>query len=163
MPLSPILRILCLAAMIGGGTIPGRAANPDIPNFWDTKERLNKPDISELQRVRFLTTVDFPPFNFLDTSGRLSGFHVDLARAICRKLEIIDKCQIQGLPWAELQPALQKREGEAIIAGIAVTAENRTRFAFSRPYLQFPARFVTPKAKALTEPLSQKLKGERVG
>lgn len=151
--------VLALAAIAA----PCRAADPAIPNFWDTKERLAKPDISELQRVRFLTTVDFPPFNFLDTSGRLSGFHVDLARAICRKLEIVDKCQIQALPWGELQPALQKREGEAIIAGIAVTEENRTSFAFSRPYLQFPARFITPKAKALTEPLSQKLKGERVG
>ena len=115
--------VLALAAVAA----PCRAADPAIPNFWDTKERLAKPDISELQRVRFLTTVDFPPFNFLDTSGRLSGFHVDLARAICRKLEIVDKCQIQALPWGELQPALQKREGEAIIAGIAVTEENRAK------------------------------------
>ena len=96
---------------------PARAAEPAIPNFWDTKERLPKPDISELPRIRFLTTVDFPPFNFLDSSGRLTGFHVDLARAICRELEIVDKCQIQALPWAELQDALQKKEGEAIIAG----------------------------------------------
>ena len=74
--------VLALAAIAA----PCRAADPAIPNFWDARERLAKPDISELQRVRFLTTVDFPPFNFLDTSGRLSGFHVDLARAICRKL-----------------------------------------------------------------------------
>ena len=78
-------------------------------------------------------------------------------------LEIIDKCQIQALPWGELQGALQKKEGEAIIAGLAVTDENRAKFAFSRPYLQFPARFITPKVKSLTEPLVEKLKGERVG
>ena len=62
-----------------------------------------------------------------------------------------------------MQDALQKKEGEAIIAGIAVTDENRAKFAFSRPYLQFPARFIMPKAKSLTEPLVEKLKGERVG
>ncbi|MDW6025309.1 transporter substrate-binding domain-containing protein [Mesorhizobium sp. BAC0120] len=116
-----------------------------------------------MQRVRFLTTVDFPPFNFLDSSGRLSGFHIDLARAICRELEMIAKCQIQALPWGELEGALQKKEGEAIIAGLSVTEASRAKYAFTRSYLQFPARFVTTKAKALAEPLSEKLRGEPVG
>ena len=157
-----LLFSLCLSA-IALAPAPVDAAEPTIPNFWDAKERLPKPDISDLPRIRFLTTVDFPPFNFLDSSGRLTGLHVDLARAICRVLEIVDRCQIQALPWGELQGALQKKEGEAIIAGIAVTDENRAKFAFSRPYLQFPARFITPKAKSLTEPLVEKLKDERVG
>ena len=157
-----LLFLLCLSA-IALSSFPARAAEPAIPNFWDAKERLPKPDISELPRLRFLTTVDFPPFNFLDSSGRLTGFHVDLARAICRVLEITDKCQIQALPWGELQGALQNKEGEAIIAGLAVTDQNRAKFAFTRPYLQFPARFITPKVKSLTEPLVEKLKGERVG
>jgi polar amino acid transport system substrate-binding protein len=138
-------------------------AEPAIPDFWDAKERLAKPDISDLQRLRFLTTVDFPPFNFIDSNGRLSGFHVDLARAICQKLAIVAKCQIQALPWNELEGALRNKDGEAIIAGVAVTQENRTKYAFTRSYLKFPARFVTQKAKALTEPLAGKLKGEQVG
>ncbi len=95
-----------------------------MPVLWDAKERLPKPDLSALPRLRFLTTTDFPPFNFLDGAGRLSGFHVDLARAICAELGIADKCQIQALPWGELDDALQKGEGEAIIAGIAATPEN---------------------------------------
>jgi polar amino acid transport system substrate-binding protein len=140
-----------------------RAAEPAIPNFWDTKERMAKPDISDLPRIRFLTTVDFPPFNFIDSSGRLSGFHVDLARAICRELEITARCQIQALPWNELDAALAKKESEAIIAGIAVTAENRTKYVFTRSYLQFPGRFVTPKTKSLNEPLHEKLKGKPIG
>src|SRR5262245_29829699 len=127
MALQRILRLACLAAIIGGTSVPGRTANPEIPNFWDTKERLAKPDLSELQRLRFLTTVDFPPFNFIDSSGRLSGFHVDLARAICRELQIVAKCQIQALPWAELEGTLGRKDGEAIIAGIAVSADNRDK------------------------------------
>ncbi|TIT46268.1 MAG: transporter substrate-binding domain-containing protein, partial [Mesorhizobium sp.] len=77
-----------------------RAAEPQVPVLWDAKERLPKPDLSALPRLRFLTTTDFPPFNFLDGAGRLSGFHVDLARAICAELGIAEKCQIQALPWA---------------------------------------------------------------
>ncbi|MER9600811.1 transporter substrate-binding domain-containing protein [Mesorhizobium sp. M0243] len=140
-----------------------RAAAPQVPMLWDAKERLPKPDLSTLPRLRFLTTTDFPPFNFLDGAGKLSGFHIDLARAICAELGIVEKCQIQALPWAELEGALRKDEGEAIIAGIAATPESRTTYAFSRSYLQFPARFIMPKSKALTEPVFDKLHGKRVG
>jgi polar amino acid transport system substrate-binding protein len=139
------------------------AQAPQVPIFWDAKERLPKPDLSALPRLRFLTTTDFPPFNFLDGSGRLSGFHVDLARAICAELGIADKCQIEALPWAELEGALEKGEGEAIIAGLAATKETRAKYVFSRPYLQFPARFIVPKAKSLAEPLYERLQGRPVG
>ena len=148
-----------LAALLG----PARAAEPQVPVLWDSKERLPKPDLSTLPRLRFLTTTDFPPFNFIDKSGRLSGFHIDLARAICAELGIAEKCQIQALPWAELSDALNKGEGEALIAGLPATAESRETYAFSRPYLQLPARFIMRKAQAVTEPMVDKISGKRVG
>lgn len=150
---------LALAAMHGAA----KAAEPQVPILWDSKERLPRPELSALPRLRFLTTTDFPPFNFIDKSGRLSGFHVDLARAICAELGIADKCQIQALPWDELDSALSRGDGEALIAGVPATAEGREKYAFSRPYLQFPARFVMRKAQAVTEPLADKLTGKRVG
>lgn len=140
-----------------------RAAGPQVPVLWDAKERLPKPDLSALPRLRFLTTTDFPPFNFLDVAGRLSGFHIDLARAICAELDIAEKCQIQALPWGELEGALQKGEGEAIIAGIAATSESRSKYAFSRSYLQFPARFIMLKTKAFAEPIFDRLRSKRIG
>ncbi|MER9640858.1 transporter substrate-binding domain-containing protein [Mesorhizobium sp. M0239] len=158
-------RSFAFAMLIGLLSFPdgARAAAPQVPMLWDAKERLPKPDLSTLPRLRFLTTTDFPPFNFLDGAGKLSGFHIDLARAICAELGIVEKCQIQALPWAELEGALRKDEGEAIIAGIAATPQSRTTYAFSRSYLQFPARFIMPKSKALTEPVFDKLHGKRVG
>lgn len=158
------MTIVLMLAMTGAAWLTGaRGAEPQVPVLWDAKERLPKPDLSALPRLRFLTTTDFPPFNFLDGAGRLSGFHVDLARAICAELGIAEKCQIQALPWVELEGALQKGEGEAIIAGIAATPESRSKYAFSRSYLQFPGRFIMPKAKALTEPIFDRLRGKRVG
>jgi polar amino acid transport system substrate-binding protein len=143
--------------------VTARAAEPQIPNFWDSKERLAKPDMAARPRLRFLTTTDFPPFNYIDAQGRLTGFHVDLARAICARLEVMAKCQIQALPWAELPAALEKGDGDAILAGLAVTADGRERYGFSRPYLQFPGRFVMLKTKAVTEPVDAKLSGRKVG
>lgn len=140
-----------------------RAAGPVIPDFWKSGERLTKPDLSSLQRLRFLTTVDFPPFSFVDPAGNLTGFHIDLARAICAELGVLDKCQIQALPWDDLGGALAKKEGEAIIAGIAVTAKSRRQYTFSRPYMRFPARFVVQKTTNLAEPLYKSISGLKVG
>ncbi|CDX17105.1 Family 3 extracellular solute-binding protein [Mesorhizobium sp. SOD10] len=163
-----ILRWIFLALMFlltGASAFAGatQGAEPQVPVLWDAKERLPKPDLSALPRLRFLTTTDFPPFNFLDGSGRLSGFHIDLARAICAELGVVDKCQVQALPWNELEDALQRGEGEAIIAGIAATPASREKYAFSRSYMQFPARFIMPKAKAFAEPILDKLRSKRVG
>ena len=156
---SLLLAVLWIAACCAGAL----AAEPQVPVFWDAKERLPKPDLTALERVRFLTTTDFPPFNFIDGNGRLSGFHVDLARAICAELDVLDRCQIQALPWDELDAALKGGEGEAIMAGIAVTAEARAKYAFSRPYLQFPGRFIMARTAAVSEPIFDKIQGKRIG
>ncbi|EPF00166.1 family 3 extracellular solute-binding protein [Rhizobium grahamii CCGE 502] len=117
-------------------------ATPNLPLLFDSRERLAKPDLSSLVRLRFLTTIDFPPFNFTDQNGKLAGFNIDLAREVCNELEIANKCQIQALPFADLNAALAASQGDAVIAGIAVSEELRRQFAFSRPYLMLPARFV---------------------
>lgn len=155
--------LVAVLAMLTTGIPAVLAAEADPPIFWDAKERLPKPDLTAMPRIRFLTTTDFPPFNFLDGTGRLSGFHVDLVRSICAELEATPKCQIQALPWAELEPALAAGEGEAIIAGVGITEDARSKFAFSRPYLQFPARFMMPKTGAVTEPIFAKIQGKRIG
>lgn len=123
-------------------------AENSLPLQFDPRERLPKPDLSLVTRIRFLTTVDFAPFNFIDQTGRLSGFHVDLAREICRQLKVLERCQIEAVPYATLIEKLEKGEGEVIIAGVAVTAELKERFSFSRPFAAIPARFLTAKGKA---------------
>ena len=156
------LAIVLLLATLAAAA-PARADNPAIPQFWDVKERLITPDISAFSRVRFLTTTDFPPFNFIDGNGLLSGLHVDLARAICRELAILDRCQIQALPWDELEEALERNEGDALSAGLAITPEKREKYAFTRSYMRFPARFITGRNSSLAEPVHLGIAGRRVG
>lgn len=157
------MRTLSLLAAFLLSTVLPAFAGPAVPDFWDARERLPKPDLAQLPRLRFLTTTDFPPFNYLDADGKLSGFNVDLARALCAELALGERCQIEAMPWDELAGAVAKGGGEAIVSGLAVTAEARETYAFTRSYLQFPARFVMPAKKALAEPLAPQLAGKRVG
>ncbi|MCA1491146.1 transporter substrate-binding domain-containing protein [Ensifer sp. NBAIM29] len=159
--LRAIVGFVAVCTSLAAGT--ALAEPKGLPLLFDARERIAKPDLSALPRLRFLTTVDFPPFNFIDQSGKLSGFHVDLAREICRELEIEPKCQIQAVTYEELAPALEEGRGEAVAAGIAVTPELRRSFAFSRAFMQLPARFIlnTKAANGLESPAD--LAGKPIG
>lgn len=159
------LLALCLL-MTAGLPLPAGAqerSKVDLPILFDTRERIARPDLSGIVRLRFLTTVDFPPFNFIDQTGNLAGFHVDLVREVCRELQLTDKCQIQAVTFPELEKALVDGNGEAIVAGVAVTSDLRKRFAFSRPFMRLPARFAVAKARLPAGDTADALAGKTVG
>ncbi|WP_377298387.1 transporter substrate-binding domain-containing protein [Rhizobium sp. SGZ-381] len=153
-----LLTILALCSPVSA-----KAQSSDMPVFFDGNERLAKPDLSTVPRLRVLMTVDFPPFSFVDQTGRLSGFHVDLVRDICAELGIEAKCQIQAMPFGDLEAALLAGDGEAVAAGITVTPALREKFAFSRPYMTIPARFAKHRAVVLTGETGAALDGRPVG
>jgi polar amino acid transport system substrate-binding protein len=129
-----------------------------IPDFWDPRRRIERPPAGTVQAIRFITTDDFPPFNFLDANRHLTGFNVDLARAICAELAI--RCTIQAREWSELTDRLIDKSADAAIAGIAITAKNRDQLDFSDIYLRTPARFVVRRADAQLQPTPDGLKGK---
>ncbi len=159
-----ISRFACILVAILALLVPASADDEVfVPNYMDPRERIAAPDIQMVPRIRFITTVDFPPFSFLDQTSRLAGFHVDLARAICAELEVLARCQIQALPWNELPDALKTGQAEAIISGIAMTPESTAEYRFTRAYLTLPARFAARRDSAGAESSAQTLSQKRVG
>lgn len=114
-----------------------------VPSFWDPRRRPERPDLSRINGIRFLTEYDYPPFNYAGADGQPSGFNVDLARAICEEIKV--QCTIQARRFDTLLDALNSNGGDAIIASLAVTPEMRRRIDFSDPYYRTPARFVSRK------------------
>jgi len=117
-----------------------------LPNHVDPSARDLTADIAPVPAIRFLTTADFPPFNYRDASGALVGFNIDLGRSICDLLKAA--CTIQAWPWDQASDALRDNQGDALLAGLAMTPETGESFDFSQVYLAFPARFVVPAAAA---------------
>jgi polar amino acid transport system substrate-binding protein len=126
---------------------PAAGSVMTIPNFWDPKRRPERPP-GDVGTIRFLTSGDFPPFNFLDSGGRLTGFNVDLARAICAELQAT--CTVQMRPFDDLVTALGERRGDAIIAGLNVGPELRAKLDTSDVYLTTPGRFVATRNATVT-------------
>ncbi|VAW12742.1 ABC-type amino acid transport/signal transduction system, periplasmic component/domain [hydrothermal vent metagenome] len=91
-------------------------------------------------QIRFLTDSDYPPFNYYDEDGQLTGFNIDVARAVCEALGIV--CSIEPRAWSELLPRLEAGDADAVIASLAITTKNRAKVQFTDPYYRIPARFV---------------------
>ena len=115
-----------------------------LPYHADPTAREVPPLLSPVPAIRFLTTADFPPFNFRDAGGELIGFNIDLAKRICAEVNVA--CTIQAWPWEQAASALGDNQGDALIAGLAMSPENGELFDFSATYLALPGRFVARSA-----------------
>ena len=155
--------LMILAGALAASPTAFAQTAPSAPNFVNQTERLPLPSLQKLTRLRFVTTVDFPPFNMLNNQGQLSGYNVDLAKALCRQLGIEDICQIEAVPWDELEDRVLKGDAEAIIGGWQPTEDRRKNFVFSRSYMRLPARFATQNSKSFTQPAALATRGKSVG
>jgi polar amino acid transport system substrate-binding protein len=137
------------------------AAPQSVPGFWDPRRRPERPDLSRLTVIRFLTETDYPPFNFTGADGNPAGFNVDLARALCDEIKVT--CTIQMRRFETLIDAITSNKGDAIIASLAVTPQLRARVDFTDPYYRAPARFVSRRDAVMTEVRPEYLEGKKVG
>jgi polar amino acid transport system substrate-binding protein len=153
---------LVVLALLAFATPPVPAgAGVFVPSFWDPHHRPAKPNLSGLRSLRFLTEDDYPPFHFALPDGTLSGFDVDLARAICEELKIT--CTIQARRFDTLIGALNDDHGDALIAAIRIDPQTRATLDFTGPYYTTPARFASLKAIAAEPATPEKLREKTVG
>jgi len=131
-----------------------------IPSFWDPRRRPERPDLSRISIIRFLTETDYPPFNYAGPDGVPIGFNVDLARLICEELRVA--CTVQMRRFDTLIGALNSNNGDAIIASIAATLDMRTRLDFSDPYYRTPARFVARRDSTIEDVRPELLEGKKI-
>ena len=171
-PVRLTLRAILAAALLGavaavlaagspvqaqqGVTLPSGAG---VPGFWDPRRRPERPDLSRIQSIRFLTELDYPPFNYAGPDGNPVGFNVDLARQLCD--EIKTTCTIQARRFELLLDALDNR-GDAVIASIAITPATRRRADFTDPYYRTPARFVARIDSPIGDVLPELVEGKKI-
>jgi polar amino acid transport system substrate-binding protein len=131
-----------------------------IPNFWDPRIRLDRPEPGPSRVVRFLTDDEFPPLHFLAGDGSLTGFSVELARAACEKLGWT--CTVQARRFDTLLDSLAEGRGDVLAAALNLTPQLRQRFAASHLYFRSTARFLTTRANARPDFDARQLQGKRV-
>jgi polar amino acid transport system substrate-binding protein len=141
--------LVMLALLVAPCNGPARAEGaPEVtvPRFVAPSAQAG--DAIRPMSIRFVTSDDFPPFQFLDGAGRLTGYNVELARAICAKLQI--PCTVQVRRFSLLVDALNGNEADAIVAGLRETAGLGRFVSHTLPYLRLPARFVARRDTPVT-------------
>lgn len=142
--------ILCFALIPGWIAIAQQAAAQTGP----------KPDWSWLPQLRVLTEPDYPPFNYYDEEGQLTGFNIDLARAICRELAVT--CEINAAEWNTLIPSLKNNEADAVVASVAINPKSLGEVDFTARYYSTPARFVARTGSGIDAITVAALKGKKI-
>ena len=132
-----------------------------IPNFWDPRVQLEKPDLTGLRTIRFLIDDDFPPLHFAGLDGNPTGFSVELARAACERLAIT--CTVQVRRFDMLLDGLADRQGDVVAAAIPITVSLRERFSVTSPYFKIPARFASRRDRKQPIPQGSTLQGKTIG
>ncbi len=102
----------------------------------------------------------YPPFSEAGPDGKLKGFDIDIALALCAEMKA--ECTLVAQEWDGIIPALQSRKFDAIIASMAITEERLKVVNFSAKYYNTPSRLVA-KAGAKLDATPAGLKGKRIG
>jgi arginine/ornithine transport system substrate-binding protein len=102
---------------------------------------------------------NYPPFSMIAPDGKLSGFDIDIANAICTEMKVT--CTMVQQEWDGMIPALNAKKFDMIVASMTITEERKKAVDFSNPYYDVPSRWVAKKG-AFKEATAESLKGKKI-
>ena len=95
------------------------------------------------QALRVLVLDDAPPLSYRDESGQLTGFNVEIVRAVCREIQV--RCQFEVTTQGAVVDAVA--QGKADIAGVGLqqTAERQGKLIFAKAHYRSQSLWLAPR------------------
>ncbi|MFF7706490.1 cystine ABC transporter substrate-binding protein [Pseudomonas sp. NPDC007930] len=103
----------------------------------------------------------YPPFSFVDESGKLTGFEVEFAQALAKQLGV--EAKLQTTPWDGLLAALESKRIDVVINQVSISDERRKKYDFSSPYTVSGIQALTRAADQSKIKTAPDLAGKKVG
>lgn len=101
----------------------------------------------------------FVPMGFKDEKGELTGFDVELAREVFKRLGL--NVKFQAIDWAMKETELNSGNIDLIWNGYTITNERMEKVAFTKPYMENRQVIITLSNSNIGK--KSELNGKRVG
>lgn len=75
----------------------------------------------------------FPPMGFRDKAGKITGFDIDLAKEVCKRMGV--ELKLQPIDWNAKILDLNSKQIDVIWNGLTITEERKGKITFSKPYI----------------------------
>lgn len=115
---------------------------------------------AEDEVIRMAVDAPYPPFASVNRdTGKLEGFDVDIAEAICKHLQL--KCDIKVVPFDEIIPGIVAGKIDVGVAGMARNPERENLVLFTDKYFRSSSLFIEVPGSVTIE--NGGLKGKKIG
>ena len=136
------------------------AAKPDKPADKPAAANGAAPAAAAPLTIKFGSDATYAPFEFTSPSGEITGFDIEIAKAMCEELKAT--CTFQNQDWDGIIPSLLAKKYDVIASSMDITAERKKSVAFTQKIWQAPSKFVA-KAGSTLQTTPEGLKGKLVG
>ncbi len=82
--------------------------------------------------VRIGTEGAYPPYNYIDDAGELTGFEIELGQELCARAGLT--CEFVQNEWDSIIPNLTSGNYDVIMAGMSITEEREQVVDFAQNY-----------------------------
>lgn len=101
------------------------------------------------EKKTFILGLDanFAPMGFTDKNGKIVGFDIDLAKAVCKKLGV--KLVTQPIDWDTKEQELNTKSIDCIWNGFSITDKNKKKLLMTPAYMKNEISLVVKKDSAI--------------
>ena len=133
--LSFLLVLILSAVLLVAGCGTQESKKDDVPQGNDATDKENAvlAKIEKEGKLLVGTEGTYPPFTFHDESGELTGFDVEIAKEVAKRLGV--EAEFKETQWDAMFAGLDAKRFDMIANQVGIKPEREEKYAFSNPYI----------------------------
>ncbi|GHH97593.1 amino acid ABC transporter substrate-binding protein [Neobacillus kokaensis] len=136
--------LLCsLLVLSACGKDDAKKDNKDNKKTAEKAEQDLLVKIKDDGKILIGTEGTYPPFTFHDTSGKLTGFDVELAEEVAKRIGV--KAEFKETQWDAIFAGLDAKRFDMIANEVGIRPDRQEKYDFSDPYIKSTAVLITSK------------------
>lgn len=147
----PILFILILSAALLMAGCGGKEKNDtdEMQQEGNKPTEKNNELLTKIEKEGKLlvgTEGTYPPFTFHDENGKLTGFDVEIATEVAKRLGV--EAKFLETQWDAMFAGLDAKRFDMVANQVGIKPEREEKYSFSRPYITSTAVLIASEENA---------------